>query len=528
MAPWGKSKALLAKFRQSWGHEISRERKMDAIALYHDFTCGDHKTVDEQTWQDLGMDEVFAAIDRTASLPGRQVLYARLRSEGAESNVLSERTRQYDIFRSDPAFREQAQLLLVTLDRPNTEFLAPLLLGQFPDAPRLAWLFYVLAALPTLCLVGMRAFHPLFLMAIAFGGINFAVYLTYGQRISPYFSGFARIETLLSAAERLCKIPDRYALPELQYLRGVLPQIRRLRKRLGWLVIDRASLPDLLQGLFAYLNVFFLFDILVFLRSRAALRTEQPVLAKIFEAVGSLDAAIAVASYLEGLPDHCVPNLVPERRLQVVDLRHPLIPMAVSNSLRLDDRSAVIAGPNMAGKTSFIRTVGINLILAQTLNVCLAKEATLPRATVRSAIRREDKLSDGQSYFFAEIKQVLDFIQLAQAGSLHVFLIDEIFRGTNTGERIACSVAVLRHLARSQMVLVTTHDSELQELLADSFDMHHFSDGVIAGKYGFDYLIRSGPAHSHNAIKLLEFSGYPSSITSEAEALAAQFALRHG
>jgi DNA mismatch repair ATPase MutS len=204
----------------------------------------------------------------------------------------------------------------------------------------------------------------------------------------------------------------------------------------------------------------------------------------------------------------------------VVELNHPLIDEPVSNTLNLTDRSALIAGPNMAGKTSFVRTIGIALVLGQTLNFCLARQAVLPRAVVRSAIRREDKLADGESYFFSEIKQILEFIRVDKQASFHVFLIDEIFRGTNTIERIASSVAVLRHLARDHMVFVTTHDFKLQELLADSFDMHHFGDRVLDGEYGFDYLIRPGPVQTRNAIKLLELSGYPASITREAEVLA--------
>ena len=176
----------------------------------------------------------------------------------------------------------------------------------------------------------------------------------------------------------------------------------------------------------------------------------------------------------------------------------------------------------MAGKTVFIRTAGINVILAQTLNFCAAKQAVVPRAIVRSAIRREDNLAAGQSYFFAEIRQILDFTRAEIDGPRHLFLLDEIFRGTNTVERIAASTAVLRHLARRQIVLATTHDVELQELLADTFDMYHFNDQVVDGHYSFDYRIQRGPAQSRNAIKLLAISGYPTGIIDEAETLTSR------
>jgi len=274
--------------------------------------------------------------------------------------------------------------------------------------------------------------------------------------------------------------------------------------------------------------MFFLFDLLVYLRSLAALRRHQGELVGLLEAVGSLDSSIAVASYVQSLSSVTRPTLAADRRLEVAGLYHPLLPSPVSNSLNLTSRSALIAGPNMAGKTAFIRTVGINVILAQTLNICLAERAVLPRAEVRSAIRREDDLGAGQSYFFAEIQQILEFTRAEQENQNYLFLIDEIFRGTNTVERVAASTAVLHHLGQHHFVLATTHDVELQELLADSFDMYHFSDQVVDGTYSFDYRIHAGPARSRNAIKLLEITGYPASIIREAESLATRHAPQPG
>lgn len=127
-----------------------------------------------------------------------------------------------------------------------------------------------------------------------------------------------------------------------------------------------------------------------------------------------------------------------------------------------------------------------------------------------------------QSYFFAEIRQILDFTRAENDGQCHLFCIDEIFRGTNTIERIAASTAVLRFLGQRAIVMATTHDVELQELLPDTFDMYHFNDQVVDGHYRFDYRIQRGPVHSRNAITLLAISGYPREIIDEAEALVAR------
>ncbi|MCX6954524.1 MAG: hypothetical protein NTV51_20415 [Verrucomicrobia bacterium] len=518
----GRDRQRLADLRQAWGQPVARERPTDLIALFHRHAASLAKpsVIDDSTWSDLGLDEVFATIDRTTGMPGRQVLYHRLRTYETDPAVLAERARQHGIFRRDATARERIQLLMTRLDGAGAAYLVPLLVRELPPAPPAAWLFLLLSALTPACLVGMFFLHALFLPALLLVCINVVIYATYGQKILPHFTGFSQVVALLATAKELGQLPDSHALPPLAKLRGSSALITTVQKQLGWLAMDRTSLPELIQALFGYLNMLCLLDTVVFLHAIRSLRTHRQTLVEVFEAVGALDASIAVASYLESVPGACVPNLVASRHLDVTGLYHPLIPAAVANDLALTDRSALVAGPNMAGKTAFVRTLALNLVFAQTLHFCLAQRAILPRAIVRSAIRREDALVEGSSYFFTEIKQVLGFTQAPADGPLHVFLIDEIFRGTNTVERIAASAAVLRHLAQHHIVFATTHDFELQDLLADTYALYHFSDQVVDGRYGFDYRIRPGPVRSRNAIKLLELSGYPPSIVAEATQLA--------
>jgi DNA mismatch repair ATPase MutS len=243
------------------------------------------------------------------------------------------------------------------------------------------------------------------------------------------------------------------------------------------------------------------------------------------EAVGSMDAAISVASFMDGLPIVVAPVRTAERRIEAEGLYHPLLANPVGNPIHCDGRSILITGSNMAGKTTFLRTVGINVILAQTLNLCLAEKALMPRVMVRSSIRREDRLAQGDSFYAVELARIQEMIQDAEGDHLHLFLLDEIFRGTNTLERISAATAVLHYLGLAHLALVTTHDLELQDLLADSFDMFHFSEQIVEGKYGFNYRIQAGPTRGRNAIRLLELHGYPESITREARLLADRLAL---
>jgi DNA mismatch repair ATPase MutS len=173
----------------------------------------------------------------------------------------------------------------------------------------------------------------------------------------------------------------------------------------------------------------------------------------------------------------------------------------------------------MAGKTAFVKMVGINLLLGQTIGLCLASRATIPRGPAMASIRGEQSVESGKSRYFAEIDAVLGFIESASQGGCRVFLIDELFSGTNTVERVAAAKAVLDALSKSAQVLVTTHDVELQHLLSDRFERYHFREDPSVEGF-FDYKLRRGASHERNAIRLLERMGFPPQIIQEALALA--------
>jgi hypothetical protein len=478
--------------------------------------------VDETTWHDLCMDEVFAKVDRTVSFPGRQFLYHQLRTYESDETVLTERSRQHGIFRSDPGLREEAQLHLAGLEDSDAAWLAPLLMNDLPEKPEWAWWLHLFGIAPMVCLIGM-AWRPVMLIpGVILGLLNLVINETYGQKITTYFSGMSQIHRLLRVAEGLSTLPEATPLPQLKDLRDTAPVRPLLSKRLGWLGKDPVKLGDLIMSAITYANLFFLVDIQIYLGSLTSLRRHQVALVKMLEAVGSIDAALSVASFMDGLPVVTIPSRTEERRIEALGLYHPLLVNPIGNPIHSEGRSILITGSNMAGKTTFLRTVGINVILAQTLNLCLAERATFPRAIVRSSIRREDRLARGESYYAVELERILEMIHDADGGRIHLFLLDEIFRGTNTLERISAATAVLHHLGKAHLVMVTTHDLELQDLLSDAFDMHHFSEQIVKGSYGFNYCIQPGPTTGRNAIKLLELNGYPESITAMARQMADQ------
>jgi len=196
----------------------------------------------------------------------------------------------------------------------------------------------------------------------------------------------------------------------------------------------------------------------------------------------------------------------------------------MANTISLaDGKSVLISGSNMSGKTTFIRTIGINAILAQTINTVCARKFVMPLWRVFSAIRISDDLLDDTSYYYEEVKTIKGMISECASGIENLFLLDEIFKGTNTVERIASGKAVLSHLSKNgSLVFVSTHDLELIDLLRESYNYYHFSESVENDELIFDYKLKPGRLSNTNAIRILEINKFPEEITEEAKALADQ------
>ena len=180
----------------------------------------------------------------------------------------------------------------------------------------------------------------------------------------------------------------------------------------------------------------------------------------------------------------------------------------------------------MSGKSTFLRTVGVNAVLAQTLNMCFAASYDAPVLVVRCSIGRTDDLVSGKSYYIVEAESLLSLVRASANAAPHLFLLDELFRGTNATERIAAGQAVLRELLEGEgaatlhLAIAATHDAELVDLLQDRYAAHHFSDALGGNGLLFDYRLRAGAASTRNAIALLRLHGAPERLIARALACA--------
>ncbi len=244
-----------------------------------------------------------------------------------------------------------------------------------------------------------------------------------------------------------------------------------------------------------------------------------------FQVVGELETLLAFSQLHFENPEYCFPALTDDAgRFVASGLSHPLLPRdaAVANDVSLSEkcRLLLVSGSNMSGKSTLLRSVGINTVLAWAGAPVCARELKLARLQVAAAMRMQDSLQTGTSHFFAELKRIQLVVELAQRTDAQqsnvkaptvLFLLDEILHGTNSHDRLVGARGVIESLLKTGALgLVTTHDLALSDIV-DKLDTPsqnvHFRDEWVDGQMTFDYKMREGVVPKSNALSLMRLLG---------------------
>lgn len=271
------------------------------------------------------------------------------------------------------------------------------------------------------------------------------------------------------------------------------------------------------QGpLYVVLNLLTLWDLFCLERIEHFIQSVGPECERWFEAVGQLELLASLATLRHADPLTCYPTLEPRGGgLHVKGLGHPLLSSEgrVANDVDIAGPGYVliVTGSNMAGKSTLLRALGLNVALALAGGPVCAREMNLPLVRLRASMRIDDSLQRGASYFHAELSRLRTVVNELEQGVPVLFLLDELLRGTNARARHQGARAVILHLlARGAMGVVATHDIALSELsgeLPDHAHNVHFTDVFEGGEMRFDYKLREGVVKTSNALRLLKMAG---------------------
>lgn len=509
------ARKMRAALRAAWGRPGDKHAWLESD--YFDLVRerGSAGVVDDRTWLDLEYPRIFRDMDTTLTPIGSQWLFHRLRAYPQGDEDPRSRYATFEILRTQATLRERIQLRLKPLEGDANADIAAFLMDAPPQAMKhrglIAW--WGLASLAVLLGVIVQGWS--WWLWLGMVAVNGGVFVNSTRFLFRDVTTLKGCMHMMQVADHVAAInAGAHELPALDRLRAQAPNRRRVRRALKWFAFMHRPLVSWFR---VWLNLFFLAEVSIYNLTFARFLQVRALLVPTFEALGELDGSIAVAGYLQRHREHCRPEWCENRDLALVEARHPLLADPVPHSIVLSGQSVLVTGSNMAGKTTFIKSVGLQLLIGQTLGFCLAREARLPRVPVMTSIRGDHSVAEGKSHYFAEVEAIRAFIDLHERGVPAVFLIDEPFSGTNTVERIAAARAVLDALSRRATVLVTTHDVELQALMPDRFELCHFQENPDVEGF-FDYRLRPGRATERNAIRLLERMGFPERVVADAMA----------
>lgn len=477
------------------------------------------QVVSDKTCNDLDFNELFMFIDRTNSKVGQLYLYNKLRTIPLDSKKLVDEEKLIKFFTSNADSRVAIQSQLAILNEHEAFYITSLFQDEHIKPPNWFFIIRLLSFTSLLSLILMFFNqHIFFVLAGAFI-INIGIHYWNKRNLYQYLSSIPQLLRLKSVAHEIFQTEIlRHINPDLQESINILDKIRNKMLFFKLEAKLQGDMEAIFWGILELFKILFLIEPLLLFSVLKQLDTKRKEIEAVFEFVGQVDSLISIASLRQGLDQYCIPIITSEqKRIVAKEIYHPLITDCVLNSIKVEQKSILLTGSNMSGKTSFIRTIGINVISGLTINTSFAEHFTMPRMGVLSAIRISDDLMNDKSYYFEEVLTIKEMIDQSENGKPNLFLLDEIFKGTNTVERISAGKAVLSYLTKSEnIVFVSTHDIELADLLHEEYELYHFSEKVDNKTVDFDFKLKEGRLKNRNAIRILQINEYPEIIINEA------------
>lgn len=524
-----KEKDFIRGLYDNYGILPQKEYKSERVeSISHYFEK--HKTgfyIDDITWNDLNMDEIFRQMNYTMSAAGEEYLYYMLRTPSFDREESGKQEELISFFSNNPDIRVACQVMFSKLGGTG-KFSIYDYLDYLKDlGERSNRIHYISFILVFICIGVLFVNLPVGLLLLVCVFVsNILSYFKIKGEIDPYITSFSYIFRLLNMADKLREKNIPVLSRENRLLGESLKKFAKF-KRGSFLLMSPGRMTassNLIDIVFDYLRMIFHLDLIKFNWMLKEVREYISDIDQMITIEGRIDAIIAVGAYRKGNPDYCIPEFSEKSMITAVNLYHPLIESPVKNEIS-EAGSILITGSNASGKSTFLKTVAINAILAQTVHTCMADSYKAGMFRVCSSMTLRDDIQGGDSYYMVEIKalkRILD--ERKKDGAPVLCFVDEVLRGTNTVERIAASAQILKSLCgKNSICFAATHDIELTHLLEGIYTNYHFEEEIEGNDISFSYKILNGRAATRNAIKLLSIMGYDNVIVKEAEKMAADF-----
>ncbi len=471
----------------------------------------------------FGSDSLFQAINRATTLSGKSTLAAWLKeplTDGKQIKARQEAVSELAVLH-DWLIKLRAHGIMAGEEKKDLEMLYEWLSGEPLFSSGGFRFAKFLIPLASLTITGL-------LIAGLISIQLFLFYLVLPLAITGYYTkAINRRHVMLSRkVELLQKYSIRFRMIEeagfksgfMSYLVGKLnsdkiPASAAIRK-LGKITASLDTRLNLLAGL--VLNIYLLWDIRQMIRLENWQAIYKQSLPEWFDALSDTEAIAGITAFFNANPGFIFPEINTEQfAIMAVDACHPLIPVIqrVNNDISVTHRGHfnIITGANMAGKSTYLRTVGVNMVLALAGAPVCARSFTCYPAPVFTSLRTTDSLSSNQSYFYAELLRLKELIDRFDKGEELFILLDEILKGTNSADKQAGSKALLSQLIRlGASGFIATHDLELGNLeksFPDDVTNYSFEAEITGNELHFDYRLKPGIAQNMNATFLMKKMG---------------------
>ena len=336
--------------------------------------------------------------------------------------------------------------------------------------------------------------------------------------ISRKTQGTSKMLTMLGKFSKLGMdvLKTDLELESIERLRDYKTLLKKINRKTGSFYNKVGLDTDIFYELISTVT---LHEAMLFLSIKDLVNENKENLCKLYFILGDIDNEIALSNLYYNLDLVCKADVADKKEdisIEGEELHNPIIYLkdkeeSVGNTFKFT-KDILLTGSNASGKSTFLRTIGINHLMAKTLGFVVAKKFKTTDTDIFTSIDIKDSIEEKTSYFMAEAKTIKKMID----NPGNIYLLDEVFKGTNTIDRISAASSTLDYLSKQGFVVAATHDIELTNILEKDFCNYHFEEVVTKDEIKFDYKLKEGRAATRNAIRILEMYDYPEIITKKA------------